>query len=52
MNENERRKRVVTAQGLAAMALFAFAHGARAATVTAHGHAMPRPPAATQARAA
>jgi hypothetical protein len=52
MNENERRKRVVTAQGLAAIALFAFAHGARAAIVTTHRDPPSQPPAVTQARAA
>jgi predicted lipoprotein len=35
MNDNERRRRTVTAQGLAALALLVFAHGARAATVPA-----------------
>ena len=51
MNENERRRRVVTAQGLAALALFVLAHGAHAAAV-AHHDAPAQPPAAAQARAA
>jgi len=32
MNDNDRRRRTVAAQGLAALALFVFAHGAHAAT--------------------
>ena len=52
MNENERRKRVVTAQGLAALALFVFAHGARAATATTRPETTVQPPAAAQIRAA
>jgi hypothetical protein len=32
MNEHDRRRRTVAAQGFAAVALFVFAHGARAAT--------------------
>jgi hypothetical protein len=35
MGEDERRRRKVAAQGFAAVALFMFAHGARAATVPA-----------------
>ena len=35
MNEHERRRRAVAAQGFAALALFVFAHGARAATLPA-----------------
>jgi hypothetical protein len=51
MNENERRKRMFTAQGLAALALFASAHAARAAT-TARPDAPTQAPAAAQVRAA
>ena len=36
MNEHERRRRAVAAQGFAALALFVFAHGAHAATLPAH----------------
>jgi predicted lipoprotein len=36
MNGDERRRRVVAAQGLAALALFLFAHGAHAATPVTH----------------
>jgi len=32
MNEHDRRRRTVTAQGLAALALLVFAHGGHAAT--------------------
>ena len=32
MNEEHRRRRVVAAQGFAAVAFFVFAHGAHAAT--------------------
>jgi len=39
MNEEHRRRRVVAAQGFAAVAFFVFAHGARAATAPAHVHA-------------
>ena len=41
MNEEHRRRRVVAAQGFAAVALFVFAHGAHAATAPAHVHAGP-----------
>jgi hypothetical protein len=40
MGGEERRRRAIAAQGFAAIALFVFAHGARAATPTAH-HASP-----------
>jgi hypothetical protein len=40
MNEEHRRRRVVAAQGFAAVAFFVFAHGAHAATVPAP-HAKP-----------
>jgi hypothetical protein len=36
MNEEHRRRRVVAAQGFAAVAFFVFAHGAHAATPTPH----------------
>jgi predicted lipoprotein len=36
MNENEKRRRAVAAQGFAALAFFVFAHGAHAATPRAH----------------
>jgi hypothetical protein len=36
MNEEHRRRRVVAAQGFAAVAFFVFAHGAHAATPMAH----------------
>jgi len=35
MNEHERRRRTMTAQGLAALALLVFAHGGHAATTPA-----------------
>jgi hypothetical protein len=35
MNEHDRRRRTVAAQGFAAVALFILAHGARAATLPA-----------------
>jgi len=41
MNEEHRRRRVVAAQGFAAVAFFVFAHGAHAATVPAQQHAKP-----------
>jgi hypothetical protein len=41
MNEEHRRRRVVAAQGFAAVAFFVFAHGAHAATAQAPGHAGP-----------
>ena len=40
MGGEERRRRAIAAQGFAAIALFVFAHGARAATPAAH-HASP-----------
>jgi hypothetical protein len=36
VNEHERKRRAIAAQGFAAVALFVFAHGARAATPPAH----------------
>jgi hypothetical protein len=36
MSGEDRRRRAIAAQGFAAIALFVFAHGARAATPTAH----------------
>jgi hypothetical protein len=36
MNGDDHRRRAVTAQGFAALALFVFAHGAHAATVPPH----------------
>jgi hypothetical protein len=44
MNEEHRRRRVVAAQGFAAVAFFVFAHGAHAATVPAQQHAKPAVP--------
>jgi hypothetical protein len=44
MNEEHRRRRVVAAQGFAAVAFFVFAHGARAATAPAQMHATPEAP--------
>ena len=41
MNEEHRRRRVVAAQGFAAVAFFVFAHGSHAATVPAQQHAKP-----------
>jgi hypothetical protein len=41
MNEEHRRRRVVTAQGFAAVAFFVFAHGAHAATAPPQQHAKP-----------
>jgi predicted lipoprotein len=41
MNEEHRRRRVVAAQGFAAVAFFVFAHGAHAATAPAQQHAKP-----------
>jgi predicted lipoprotein len=41
MNDQEKTRRAVAAQGLAAIAFFFFAHGAHAATVPAHGHVSP-----------
>jgi hypothetical protein len=49
MNEHERRRRTVAAQGFAAIALLIFAHGAHAATGAAA--TPPRPPVAIQVRA-
>ena len=39
MNEEHRRRRVVAAQGFAAVAFFVFAHGAHAATAQTPVHA-------------
>jgi len=36
MNEEHRRRRVVAAQGFAAVAFFVFAHGAHAANAQLH----------------
>ena len=44
MNEEHRRRRVVAAQGFAAVALFVFAHGAHAATAPAQLHVKPAAP--------
>jgi predicted lipoprotein len=44
MNEEHRRRRVVAAQGFAAVAFFVFAHGAHAATAPAQLHAKPAVP--------
>jgi hypothetical protein len=44
MNEEHRRRRVVAAQGFAAVAFFVFAHGAHAATAPAQLHAKPAAP--------
>jgi predicted lipoprotein len=44
MNEEHRRRRVVAAQGFAAVAFFVFAHGAHAATASAQQHAEPAVP--------
>ena len=52
MNEHERRRRTVAAQGFAAIALFIFAHGAHAATTPSHPATPPLPAAACQVRAA
>ena len=41
MNEEHRRRRVVAAQGFAAVAFFVVAHGAHAATAPAQQHAKP-----------
>jgi hypothetical protein len=41
MNGQERRRRAIAAQGFAAIALFVFAHGARAATLPAHQASTP-----------
>jgi predicted lipoprotein len=41
MNEEHRRRRVVAAQGFAAVAFFVFAHGAHAATAPSQTHAKP-----------
>ena len=51
MNEHERRRRAVAAQGFAALALFVFAHGARAATPPVKPAAPPAGAAACQLRA-
>jgi hypothetical protein len=51
MNGDDRRRRVVAAQGLAALALFLFAHGAHAATPPMHANqGAGAPAAAVQAR--
>jgi hypothetical protein len=47
MNENEKRRRAVAAQGFAVLAFFFFAHGAHAATLRTH--ALVRHPAPSQA---
>jgi hypothetical protein len=52
MNEHERRRRTMAAQGFAAMALVVFAHGAKAATTPSHPASPPQPAAACQVRAA
>jgi len=52
MNEHERRRRAVAAQGFAALALFVFAHGARAATLPAQPAAPAGGAAACQLRVA
>jgi hypothetical protein len=44
MNEEHRRRRVVAAQGFAAVAFFVFAHGAHATTAPAQLHAKPAAP--------
>jgi len=44
MNEEHRRRRVVAAQGFAAVAFFVFAHGAHAANAPAQLHARPATP--------
>ncbi len=41
MHEDDRRRRTTVAQAFAAFALFAFAHGAHAATLAPHAHATP-----------
>jgi predicted lipoprotein len=41
MNDEQRRRRAVAAQGFAALAFFVFAHGAHAATAQAHSHLKP-----------
>lgn len=41
MNEEQRRRRVVAAQGFAAVAFFVFAHGAHAANAPAQLHGTP-----------
>jgi hypothetical protein len=50
--DNERRRRKVAAQGFAAVALFMFAHGARAATVPAQPAQPGHSAAVCQVRAA
>ncbi len=52
MSEHDRRRRTVAAQGFAALALFFFAHGARAATVPAQPASPVHSPVACQLRAA
>ena len=48
MNGEHRRRRAITAQGFAALALFVFAHGARAATPPVQHAAAPAPAALAQ----
>jgi hypothetical protein len=52
MGEDERRRRKVAAQGFAAVALFMFAHGARAATAPAQPAHPGHSAVVTQVRAA
>jgi hypothetical protein len=41
MKSDDKRRRAIAAQGFAAVALFVFAHGARAATMPVHSHHAP-----------
>ena len=54
MNEEHRRRRVVAAQGFAAVAFFVFAHGAHAASAPTQLHGKPagtgHAPAVSQSR--
>ena len=52
MDEHERRRRTVAAQGFAAVALFIFAHGARAATTARAARAAGSRRVVSQLRAA
>jgi hypothetical protein len=52
MGEDERRRRKVAAQGFAAVALFMFAHGAKAATPPAQPAHTGHSAAVVQVRAA
>ena len=52
MNEHDRRRRTVTAQGLAALALLVFAHGAHGANAPAHRPSPGQPAAIVAARTA